>query len=134
MAKELGTVVPAEFVRNAKKVLWLSRHEPNQDQLNGLRKLIGDKGFLINKLDKTFTSPREIANEVLSYKADYVVTVLPVNLLAGLFAFVGKQCTILVPKSKRELIKIEGEESRVNFIYDGFEIIDNIVYKSHIVK
>lgn len=131
---ENDTVVPAEVVRGAKKVLWLSRHEPNQEQLNGLGKIIGGDGYLLNKIDKTFTSAKEIADEISSYEADYVAAVLPVNLLAGLFELVGNDCMILVPKSKRELIKIEGEESKVNFVYDGFEVIDNIVYKSHIIK
>ena len=135
MANEVNTTtVPADFVRNAKKVLWISRHNPTQDQLNGLRKITGGDGYLLNKIDKTFTSAKEIADEIISYKADYVAAVLPVNLLSGLFEIVGNQCIILVPKSKRELIKVEGSESKVNFVYDGFEVIDKIVYKSHIVK
>ena len=134
MANEVNTTtVPAEEIGKKKKVLWVSRHKPTQEQLNGLRKIVGDS-YLLLQVDKTFSSSEEIADEVIISIADYVSVVLPVNLLAGLFELVGNKCTVLVPKSKRELIKVEGGESKVNFVYDGFEIIDNIVYKSHIVK
>lgn len=133
MANEVNTVVPAEVVKGCKKVLWISRHNPTQDQLNGLRKITGCS-YLISQVDKTFSSSEELADEVISSKADFVSVVLPVNLLSGLFELVSGKCTILVPKSKRELIKVKDGESKVNFVYDGYEIIDDIVYKSHVIK
>lgn len=112
-------------------VFWASRHSLNQDQLNGLEKIIDDS-FAINQVDRTFRS----AEEILSAAGDakFLAVVLPIPLLAHVFKLKRKDQVILVPKSKRVLIPQEGGESKVSFVYDGWEVIDQLTYVSHVVK
>lgn len=112
-------------------VFWGSRHELDQDQIAGLKKIInGD--FKVNQADRTFRSAEEIID--VAGTAKYLAVVLPVPLLAQLFEAKGLDQVILVPKSKRILVQNEGAESKVSFVYDGWEVIDKLIYVSHVVK
>lgn len=114
-----------------KKALWLSRHALTEEQLAGLKKITGDE-VEIEQVDKTVKTAEEVAN--FGANCDYLAVVL-VTLLADLYGLVGKTKTILVAKNKRVLMKNEdGTESKARFVYDGWEVIEEVKYKSHIVK
>lgn len=115
-----------------KKVLWISRHQLTQDQIDGIKKVLGDE-FEYSQYDQTVKNAEEIVEQIKETKADALVAVLPVRLLSEVFA--ETDVKILVPRSKRKLIPNQnGEESKVVFEYDGFEVIDDLIYVSHIIK
>lgn len=113
------------------KVLWASRHSLTDDQLNGLEKIAGKVD--IKTVNKTFKSAEEIAEAAAD--CDYLAVVLPVGLLSELYGLLKPGQTILVPRSKRIMIPSEdGTENKVVFAYDGWEVIEKVVYVSHVVK
>lgn len=115
-----------------KKVLWVSRHILTQEQVEGIKKVLCDE-FEYTPYDKTVKNAEELVEQIKETKADALVAVLPVGLLSEVFA--ETDIKILVPRSKRKLIPDpNGGESKVVFEYDGFEVIDDLVYVSHIIK
>lgn len=60
------------------KILWVSRHELTNEQLEDLHRIYGD--FELMQLDKTIKDIKEI----LQIKADVYAVVLPINLLIKL--------------------------------------------------
>ena len=114
------------------KVLWVSRHILTSEQIAGLEKIAGD-AIEVKTLNKTVTSAKEIADEAKDCK--YVAVVLPVGLLAELYEILDTDQTILIPRSKRILVpSSDGTENKVVFAYDGWEVIEKVIYKSHIIK
>lgn len=119
-------------LNNSKVVLWASRHALTADQINGLEKIAGGK-VDIKTVNKTFNSAEEIAEAAAD--CDYLAVVLPVGLLAELYGLLKPGQVILVPRSKRIMVPSEdGTENKVIFAYDGWEVIEKVVYKSHIIK
>lgn len=114
--------------KSSVNVLWVSRHELNQDQLAGLKKIVGDN-FKITQFDQTIKGGEDLPTG----EWNYIALVLPAALLADVSEKY-PSATLLVPRSKRILEKVEGGESKVTFAYDGWEVIDQIVYKSHLIK
>jgi hypothetical protein len=108
-----------------KKVLWFSRHDLNQDQLNGLLKLAGGGEFLLAKVDKTISSAEEIISE--PGNPDIIAAVLPTQLLSDLKALMRPDQILAVPRSKR-VRKSDGE---YEYVHDYWEIVDECIYKSH---
>ena len=118
---------------NNNKILWVSRHNLTSEQIAGLEKINGTSSIEVKTLNKTISSAKEIADE--SKDCNYIAVVLPVGLLAELYALLKPGQTILVPRSKRILVPSEdGTENKVVFAYDGWEVIEKVVYKSHIIK
>lgn len=117
-------------------VLWLSRHDMTNEQLEGLKKVAIEGGFKdselnIKKVDMTVKSADDVIEA--GEGCDIFAVVLPPNLLSDLFAKTDKK--IVTAKNKRVLVKSpDGKESKVTFVYDGWEIVDEFIYKSHIIK
>lgn len=115
-----------------KKVLWASRHEFTEEQKGGLNHIIGG-GFDVKVVNQTFKSAEEIAEAAAD--CDYLAVVLPVGLLSNLYALLTPGQTIVIPKSKRVLVdNPDGGEKIAKFVYDGWEVIEKIIYVSHVVK
>ena len=119
-------------MKNITKILWVSRHQLTSEQLSGLEK-IARTDVEIKTLNKTISSVDEIVKE--SEDCDFIAVVLPVGLLAELYENLKPDQTILVPRSKRLMVPSEdGTENKVIFAYDGWEVIEKVAYKSHIIK
>lgn len=116
-----------------KKVLWVSRHDLTSEQISGLIKILKDQ-FLYTKYDETVKNAEELNQILVENNYDAIVAVLPVNLLSELKK-INPEIKIIVPRSKRKLIKKNNnEESKVIFEFDGFEIIKTLIYESIIVR
>ena len=118
-----------------KKILWASRHQLTQDQLAGLCRVCNctENDLEITTVNQTFKSAAEIAEAATG--CDYLAVVLPVGLLSDLYALIDEGQTILIPKSKRVLVdNPNGGEKIAQFVYDGWEVVEKVVYISHIVK
>lgn len=114
------------------KLMWASRHELSREQKEGLTRIIGGD-FDVKVINQTFRSAQEIAEAAAD--CDYLAVVLPVSLLSELYALLKPGQTILVPKSKRVLVdNPDGGEKIAQFVYDGWEVIEKILYVSHVVK
>lgn len=115
------------------KIMWLSRHEMTADQKAGLEKVYPNCDLYIEKVDKTVDT--NFINAVTELDYDAFAVVLPVKLLAYFQFQLKDDQKLLVPLSKRILTKDpNGGESKVTFAYDGWEVIDELVYKSHTIK
>ena len=115
------------------KVLWFSRHDLTEEQLDGLRKValqeFEEEGpVVVEKFDKTVSSAGEIADRVKDHRI--VAAVLPVELLAELFSLLGPSGPVIaLPRNKRER---DGEA--FVFRHAGWEIVDHVEFRSHLVK
>lgn len=115
------------------KILWLSRHELTQDQKDGLTRVFPDSDISITKLDQTINE--ETIKKLVETDNDAFAVVLPVKMLSLFFFHLKPHQKLIVPLSKRVLVKDpNGGESKVQFVYDGWEVIDDLVYESHLVK
>ena len=113
------------------KLMWASRHDLTSEQKEGLTRIIGGD-FDVKVVNQTFKTADEIAEAAAD--CDYLAVVLPVGLLSNLYSLLKPGQTILVPKSKRVLIDNPDGEKIAKFVYDGWEVIEKIVYVSHVVK
>ena len=111
-----------------KKVLWLSRHGLSGDQEESLGRLAMDEIEVV-KVDKTISSAEEVIKLAEDLQCDILVVVLPVGLLSKVYK--GDQ-VLISARSKRELVKVDGEESKVVFKFDGWEVWDKAMVESHI--
>lgn len=115
------------------KILWLSRHELTGDQKNGLTRVFPDSDISITKLDQTINE--ETIKQLVETDNDAFAVVLPVKMLSLFFFYLKPYQKLIVPLSKRVLVKDpNGGESKVQFVYDGWEVIDDLVYESHLIK
>ncbi|MHA1593626.1 MAG: hypothetical protein ACTSXX_02685 [Candidatus Baldrarchaeia archaeon] len=64
------------------KVAWVSRHPPLEAQLEVLREKLGD--FQLVRIAKTFTSYKEVLDEIKRFGCQYAVIVLPLSMIAQL--------------------------------------------------
>lgn len=109
-------------------VLWLSRHDMTSEQLEGLKRVVNDE-VTVKKVDETVKSAADVLKH--GEDCDVLAVVLPPHLLADLFAMTAKK--IIVAKSKR-IRTATPTGTDINFVYDGWEVIDQFIYRSHIVK
>lgn len=115
-----------------KKVLWFSRHELNEDQLHGLARVAED-GVKVTTINETVSSAAQVAD--LGRDFDILAVVLPTDLLAGLMEILPPGKMVVVAKNKRVLLKNpDGTEDKVKFIYDGWDVIDELKFVHHIIK
>lgn len=115
------------------KILWLSRHELTEEQKDGLTRVFPDSDISIDKLDQTINE--ETIKELVETDHDAFAVVLPAKMLALFFGYLKHHQKLIVPLSKRVLVKDpNGGESKVQFVYDGWEVIDDLVYESHLIK
>lgn len=106
-----------------KKVLWLLRHEMSEDQEESLKRLAGEEIEIV-KVDRTVLAD--------DFQYDILAVDLPVGLLSKVYELKGDRI-ICSARSKRELVKSpDGEESKVVFKFDGWEVWDKVVVESHI--
>lgn len=115
-----------------KKVLWLSRHAMTSEQKEGLTKVFNGQ-VQVEVLDETINE--ETITKLVDLGYDAYAVVLPAGLLSKFYAALNSGQTLLVPLSKRVLTKDpNGGESKVTFVYNGWEVIDKFIYESHVVK
>lgn len=113
-----------------KKVLWLSRHGLSGDQEESLGRLAMDEIEVV-KVDKTISSAEEVIKLAEDLQCDILAVVLPVGLLSKVYALKGDR-VLISARSKRELVKVDGEENKVVFKFDGWEVWDKVMVESHI--
>ncbi|MHA1595705.1 MAG: hypothetical protein ACTSXX_13380 [Candidatus Baldrarchaeia archaeon] len=63
-------------------VAWVSRHAPLPSQIETLKQKIGD--FYLVQISRTFTSYKEVLDEIKKVGARYAVVVLPLSMIAQL--------------------------------------------------
>lgn len=113
-------------------VLWASRHPLTPEQIEGLKKVAGTE-ITVHAVDKTFSGANEILEEAKGAKI--LAVVLPPALLSDLMANKNDDQVVVMARNKRVLVKQDdGSESKVQFVYDGWQVIDACVYQAHIVK
>lgn len=112
-----------------KNVIWFSRHELNEEQIKGLKKVLKTSDISIKTINKTITSASEIKSEITN-ETSLIAVVLPVALLAELKTIVPETIIVAVPRNKR----IKTETGEFQFVYDGWEIVKVCKYESELIK
>lgn len=107
------------------RILWLSRHSPEDDQIAELKEIFG-KIEIIQK-SETVNDAYEVRGIMEKARAKEIVAVLPLSILAGLLR-IGIQPIRAV--MKREVISDE----EVNFHHDFFERVIKIEVETVIIK
>jgi len=72
------------FAPNSKRVLWLSRHAPTNEQVDALAQVLGPIKIL--QVSKTVSSGKEVKDLLREHQCDEVVAVLPLNILQQVIA------------------------------------------------
>lgn len=111
------------------KILWFSRHELTGDQLEGLKKVLKTDQVEVKMVNKSIKSAQEIKDEIKDEVL--VAVVLPVWLLSELKAILPEDIIIALPKNKRIKNEATGE---FEFIYDGWEVVEECKYKSKVIR
>lgn len=111
-----------------KNVIWFSRHELTEEQVNGLKKILKTEKVKVKTVNKTIQSAEEIKSEISDEVL--VAVVLPVNLLSELKRILPESIIIAIPRNKR----IKDESGEFKFVYDGWEIVKKCIYESEIIK
>jgi len=103
-------------------VLWLSRHEPQEEQIKELEKVFG--GIEIVQVSKTVSGAMEVLKLMQENETDELVAVLPISLIAELTE---KGVHPLRAVMKREL----NEEGEAIFTHEYFERVMRVDIISH---
>lgn len=113
-----------------KNVIWFSRHELTEEQVNGLKKILKTEKVKVKvkTVNKTIQSAEEIKSEISDEVL--VAVVLPVNLLSELKRILPESIIIAIPRNKR----VKDESEKFKFVYDGWEIVKKCIYESEIIK
>jgi hypothetical protein len=104
------------------KLLWLSRHPPTEQQIGELRRF--NTTIEIKQIAKSFNNAKEIVDLVVSEKADTIVAVLPVNLLADLVKF-------NIHPIRAVMSRHINKEGEAEFTHQYFEVVDEINIQTH---
>lgn len=72
------------------RVLWLSRHEPQDEQVKELESKLGPGPVEIVQVSATINRAKEIVDLMKIHGCDEVVVVLPINLLADFIRIADK--------------------------------------------
>jgi len=105
-----------------RRVLWLSRHEPQEKQIKELEKVFG--GIEIVQVSKTVSGAMEVLKLMQENETDELVAVLPIGLIAELTE---KGVHPLRAVMKREL----NEEGEAIFTHEYFERVMRVDIISH---
>lgn len=103
-------------------MLWLSRHEPQEEQVSELERIFGE--VEITQVSKTVSGTPEVLNLMQEHGAEELVAVLPIGLIAELTE---KGVHPIRAVMKREL----NEKGEAIFSHDHFERIMQIGIISH---
>lgn len=116
------------------RVLWFSRHDMSDAQKalfinDEVTKVNGSpanvhvpfKGNVNNSKEEVELSP--LKDMVKDY--DVIAIVLPIHLEQQVLGIAGNR-PVIKAMTKRELIKVEGEEDKVAFVFDGWKRIVKI--------
>lgn len=109
-----------------KKVLWFSRHELTQAQIDGLKKIANDE-IEVKTVNKTVSSADEIMSDADADTSIFAV-VAPVQILSDIKKLT--DATIAVPRSKR----VKTESGEFEFVHDFWEVVDKCEYEFHVVR
>ena len=112
-------------------VLWFSRHDMLVTQANGLATVIEteiDPNAELGKINQV-SETVNTADEIIDKLTDetIIAAVLPVQLLSDLFAKKPENVIVVVPRSKR----IKNDDGSFSFEHDCWEIVEEVIYKSH---
>ncbi len=99
-----------------KKVLWFSRHDLDQDQINDLMRVFGD--VTITKVSKTIDTAFELKDEVAD--ADIIAIVAPINLQQQFLKLAAGK-PVIMSMSDRIITKSDdGTEDKVTFKFKNW--------------
>lgn len=113
-----------------KKVLWFSRHEMNADQIGALSTKLGEvlvtqiNGNMEN-IHKPFVSNVDGVETSVVFKElvkefDVIAIVAPINLQQQILGCADTK-PVIYAKNNRVLVSVEGDESKVEFVFAGWE-------------
>ena len=112
-----------------KEVMWLSRHELDEDQVKGLKALYGDD-MTVNHIDKMINNAYELKDDIA--RADVVAIVAPVNMQKQFLDIAGEDKPVIMAKSDRVLVpQQDGTESKVQFAFNSWEKLDKVEVQTH---
>ena len=103
-----------------RNVLWFSRHKMTDEQLNGLKRLVGDD-LELNQVNKTIGSVDEIQQDI--DKADVLAVVAPPDLMQE-FHRAADDRPLLSAVSERVLTKDGDGETKASFVFKGWKQYD----------
>lgn len=103
------------------KILWLSRHSPNNKQVEELEQKFGDVDLF--HVSTTINHPNEVKQLMEEFKCDEIVTVIPLSIIAKL--------TGMGIRPIRAIMSRELDNKNVPvFKHERFERIKNVVVVS----
>ena len=103
------------------RILWVSRHPPQKEQVDELNSIFGSVDIIF--YPERISSAKEVADALIEKKADDLVVVLPQSMIADLTSM---GITPIKAIMRREL-KPYGE---VVFHHQGFERIKEVTFTS----
>ena len=120
-------------ISEMKKVFWFSRHNMTEEQaamFAGLQitKVNGSpanvhvpfQGSVNDGEEETLPPVKDMVKDF-----DILAIVAPIGLQQQFLAVAGGR-PVIFAKTKRELVKVEGQEDKVTFIFDGWEQLEKI--------
>jgi len=110
-----------ENMKMKKRVLWLSRHAPTEEQTQELERILGPCEII--QVSKTVNSGKEVKDLMRENQCDELVAVLPLNILQQVIAQ-GIQPIRAV--MQREL----KENGNVEFHFQHFERVLEVTVKT----
>jgi hypothetical protein len=106
----------------ASDVLWFSRHDMTEEQMDALVQIYGP--VQIHQINKTVKSANELENEIKG--SDVVAVVAPVELQAE-FLQVANGIPVISCRNKRTIVKTEdGKEEKEKYVFGGWYEIEKI--------
>ena len=111
------------FKKETKTVMWFSRHDMDELQLQDLKRIYGEDIELI-KVNGTI--PNAFILQDLIDLCDVIAIVAPINIQQQFLA-IAKTKDVIVAQSERRLVKSEdGTEDKVNFIFTNWFKLEKI--------
>jgi len=101
-----------------KRILWLSRHAPTEEQINALSEIFGEVDII--QVSKTVKNAGDVFLLIKEVKADELVAVLPINLIADLTRHGIKPLRAVMSRH------IDKETGEVSFTFDHFERVERV--------
>ena len=109
------------------RVMWQSRHAPTREQVSVLGEKLGTDGreVVVEQISGTFSSGRAIVDHFEESRADEMVVVLPIHILAELIHDLRRRHLAIRP-IRAVMTRALDAEGNAIFSFDHFERVLDI--------
>lgn len=112
------------FEKEAKTtVMWFSRHDMSEEQLQDLKRIYGDDLELV-KVNGTI--PNAFILQDLVDLCNVIAIVAPINIQQQFLAVAGEEKDVIIAQSERVLIKNQDGEDEAKFVFVNWFKLEKI--------